>query len=322
MNVVLFLLGLAGAVTHASPALQPKPLPNESYGEAYTAVASLEDGSFVLLQLMFTNAGVGSRKAACRALWVPSGGTGLNASTHMSSNEWSYDEVSETLTAGDCVLGTVDGGVRFRADVPDLSIELRIDGGIRRIAPRGHRIEHNNSFYEAELLIPYGKSTAVIESKGVRVTTSGPVHLDHSRSNLLMPNAAACWVRFRGFFGSAPTLFQARIPPGGGVPQAWVWPLSAGQPTTVAGEKVTIEQSESGILTITIGGAQPVAISSSKTLFVYRPAESYGALGRLASPWIGNPTTTTYRANGRSGTGTVSGILEVLDVDEPGCTTQ
>jgi len=322
MTIVLFLLGLASAPTHASPALQPTPLPNESYAEAYTAVGSLEDGSFVLLQLMFTNAGVGSRKAACRALWVPPGKPGLNASSHMSSNEWSYDEAKERLNAGKCVLETVDGGVRFHADVPDLSIDMTIEGGIRRIAPRGHRIDHNGSFYESELLIPYAKSKVAIESNGARTTTAGPVHLDHSRSNLLMPNTAACWIRFRGFFGSVPTLFQARIPPGGGPPKTWVWPLANAQPSTVSGEAVILEQTDSGMPRIVIGGGHPVTISSTQTLFVYRPAESYGALGRLASPWIGNPTTTTYRAKGTSGSGNVSGILEVLDVDEPGCAPQ
>ena len=54
----------------AGPVLQPVPLSEESYAETYTAVASLDDGSFVLLQMLFTNAGFGDRR-------VPAGPCGF-----------------------------------------------------------------------------------------------------------------------------------------------------------------------------------------------------------------------------------------------------
>ena len=122
MNILLLLAGSFGVAAEAAPALEPQPLANESYGEAYTAISALDDGSYALLQLMFTNAGVGSRKAVCRALWVPPGKPGINASTQLSSKEWSYDAATDTLTAGDCSLGVTDGEVVGGAQPPASSL--------------------------------------------------------------------------------------------------------------------------------------------------------------------------------------------------------
>jgi hypothetical protein len=322
MNVALLALGLLSVPAYAAPALQPQPLSSESYAEVFTAVASLEDGSFTLVQLMFTNAGIGNRKAACRALWIPPGKAGINASAHFSSDEWAYNSASATLNVGNCSLSENGSAIAFAAKVPDLDVELNIQSVPKNVNPPGNRIEHKDAYYKSKLIVPYARTTATIQSKGQTVSTKGAAHLTHSISNLLMPNAAACWLRFRGFFGSAPTLAQVRIPPGGGEPEAWVWPLTAPKPTAVASNQVNIQVDEHGQPSISIGGSHPLSLEPKQRIYRYRPTESYGALGRLASPWIGDPTTTTYRAKGTSGGASVSGILEVLEVNEPGCAAQ
>ena len=323
MTWLFALLGFVGFSAHASPLLQPQPLSDEAYGEAYTAVAALEDGSFVLLQLMFSNAGFGSRKAACRALWVPPGKAGINASARFDSSEWAYEADSDTLKAGTCHLGSSGDGLQFRASTPELTVELNIQAKARSVKPPGHRVEHKQSFYQAELMVPYARTTATVTTADTTLNTKGAVHMDHSRSNVLMPNAAACWLRFRGFFGAKPMLIQVRVPPNGGVPDAWSWPLNEPAPSPIAGEQVQLGTDEAGRPTITISGSEGLTLGTTAQLYRYRPAESYGALGKLASPWIGDPTTTTYRAKATSESGSaVTGILEVLEVDDPGCVTQ
>ena len=47
---LFFFLDFLCSTGHAGAALQPQPTPEEAYGEAYTAVASLDDGSFVFTQ--------------------------------------------------------------------------------------------------------------------------------------------------------------------------------------------------------------------------------------------------------------------------------
>ena len=320
---VIALFSWVGFPVQAAPLLQPDPLNDEAYGEAYTAVASMADGSFVLAQMMFSNAGIGSRKAACRALWVPPGQPGINASARFNQDQWNYDAETDTLTAGTCSLASHEGGLRFNASTPGLSVDLHIRAPARAVTPPGNRVNFKQSFYEAKLLVPYAKTNATITAGERRLETNGVVHMDHSRSNVLMPNAAACWLRFRGFFGSSPTLLQVRVPPKGGVLDSWFWPLNDAVPKAIAATDIRLGTNDNGHPTISVKGDKGIDINPIRQLYRYRPAESYGALGKLASPWIGDPTTTTYRAKATTASGgSISGILEVLEVDDPGCVSQ
>ena len=96
--------------------------------------------------------------------------------------------------------------------------------------------------------------------------------------------------------------------------------MHAAAPAALNGNQVSRTATESGLPSLSIGDAAvPVQLDANRQLYRYRPTESYGALGKLAAPWIGDPTTTTYRAKATIGDGTAKGILEVLEVAEPGC---
>lgn len=135
-------------IVHAALAapLEPVPMSDETYAETYTAVASLEDSSFVLLQLLFTNAGFGSGRGGCRALWVPPGQSGINTSQNGDRGDWSYDAAASTLTVGDCSLGPATEGLRFSAALPELSVELTLAGvSARSVSVPDGRISVKNS---------------------------------------------------------------------------------------------------------------------------------------------------------------------------------
>ena len=57
----------------AAPSLVPSFTNDEAFAESFTAIADLNDGTYILAQLLFTNAGFGDQKARCRALVSPSG---------------------------------------------------------------------------------------------------------------------------------------------------------------------------------------------------------------------------------------------------------
>ena len=73
----------------------------EAYAESYTSVVDLEDDTYVLLQLMFTNAGMGDQKAACRALIVPPGSKEIIQSK-IPRDEWKYVPKEKGLYVGEC----------------------------------------------------------------------------------------------------------------------------------------------------------------------------------------------------------------------------
>jgi len=308
------MLALLLPAALAGPALQPSPLGDESYAETYTAVASFEDGSFVLLQLLFTNAGFGDGRGGCRALWVPPGQAGINASENGGRGDWSYDAGADRLTVGPCHLGAAEGGLRFFAALEGLSVDMTLAGASpQQVRPPDGRVPVGDAFHESDLVVPWAQATATLSAGGDPVTLSGAAHLDHSRSNTLLPKVAACWMRFRGFFGPAPILLQARLPPGSGAPAGWSWPLSEAAPAAASA------------IAVDGGGEKPrlevdgVTVEPSYQVYRYRPTEAYGALGKLAAPWIGDPTTTTWAAAAAVGEATVHGILEVSEIEAGGC---
>jgi hypothetical protein len=309
----MFALFLPAAL--AAP-LQPEPMSDETYAETYTAVAALEDGSFVLLQLLFTNAGLGSGKGGCRALWVPPGQDGINTSHNGDRSDWSYDAGAATLTVGDCSLGPSEDGLRFVATLPELSVEMTLTGAAARsVSVPDGRISVKSSTYESDLIVPWARASVSLRAGGQDKTLSGHAHLDHSRSNTLLPEVAQCWMRFRGFSGASPILLQVRMPPEG-APVGWAWPLAEAAPRAVDAANLTAFIGADGQPRLTVDGT---TVSPDRPLYRYRPTEAYGALGRLAAPWIGDPTTTTYRATASVDGGTVRGILEVSQIVADGC---
>ncbi|MEC8425338.1 MAG: hypothetical protein VX000_16250, partial [Myxococcota bacterium] len=265
----------------AGPVLQPVPLSEESYAETYTAVAAMDDGSFVLLQLLFTNAGFGDRKGACRALWVPPGGTGINASTSVDKGDWAYDSASDALTVGPCRLGTSGGGLQFVARLDGLSVTLDLDGRADSTRPPDHRIASGDAFHESDIVVARADARAVVKAGGRTLEQKGAAHLDHSRSTTLLPRIARCWVRFRGFEGGSPALLQVRLPPKGGAARAWSWALSESTPTAGPTSNVQLRSGNDGTPQLTVG---PYTVEAGNAIYRYRPTESYGAVGKLAAP--------------------------------------
>ena len=157
-----------------------------------------------------------------------------------------------------------------------------------------------------------------LQANGQSKTLSGHAHLDHSRSNTLLPDVADCWLRFRGFTGGAPLLLQVRVPPDG-APTGWSWPLSDAAPHSVTAADIVAVLSSTGQPQLSVDG---ITVTPGAQIYRYRPTESYGALGRLAAPWIGDPTTTTYSASATVDGATVRGILEVSQIVSDGCTAQ
>ena len=108
---VLVLIALTMGARAWGATLQPSPLSGETYAESFTAIAEMQDGTYVLLQVFFSNAGLGDQKGACRALLVPASGTAQNLGESVKQGEWSYQsEPRPSLRVGACTLSQPDQG--------------------------------------------------------------------------------------------------------------------------------------------------------------------------------------------------------------------
>ena len=113
-SISLLSLLLSGiAVAAPASLLQPQLLDTESYGETFTATVELSNGAAILTQLLFTNAGFGDGKLACRLLIVPVRGRGHNEAIRFDRDEWRRAQGG--VTAGErCVLTRGNGRVNFQ----------------------------------------------------------------------------------------------------------------------------------------------------------------------------------------------------------------
>jgi hypothetical protein len=296
--------------------LKPKLLDTESYGETWTAIADLEGGAYVLLQYVFTNAGMGDGKAACRALVVPPGKKGRNAAVRVDREDWKFDAAKKSLQVGACSLSSRGGRTTFSARAQNVSVRLTIRQGVKRVRPPGYRVRAGDDFFEAEVLIPWADVTADVKAPGYsKRGLNGKGFLDHTRSTAMPPDIASKWFHFRGFHGGAPVIVKLRVPPKSKRSRGWMWNSAAGKPTKLDASAVRLVTKGKPSATFA-GPAGEYTIESSQKLFRYEPAAAYGVLGKMATTFIGETITTTWRAKLKGPDGSVvSGILEQTVID-------
>lgn len=304
--MLTWILGVGLAV--AGDVFKPVSTGDESYGETFTAFADLEDGSYLLLQFLFTNAGFGDGKAACRLLSVPKGTSGSNSSINASSSEWQH--TTNSLTINDCKLSTSGGKTTFTAKTDKGSASVTFAAAPKRHVPPKHKLTAGKEFWEGDLLIPFASVTATMNGKNL----SGKAQLDHTRSNTLLPKVSKRWIRYRGFYGEAPIMLQIHDSPTG---KRSAWIFYKGQFTTVANSDLQLSKvNGSGVVISVKTAAGTLSIETSAKIYEYKPTEAYGALGSLAQPWVGNPVTTTWRATSTLEETTIKGIVEVAAITD------
>lgn len=312
---LLLFSGLLSSQAAAS-LLKPKLLDSESYGETWTAIADLEDGGYVLLQYVFTNAGMGDGKGACRVLVVPPGKKGQNAAARVDRDEWSYDAGKKSLKVGDCTLSSRGGRTTFSARAERLSVRLTLREGLKRVRPPRHRVRAGDDFFEAEVLIPWADVSADVKAAGYsKRGISGKGFIDHTRSTAMPPDVASMWFHFRGFHGGSPTMVKLRMPPNADSPSGWVWDSREEKPAKVKGARVRSKAGGKPSASM-MGAGGAYEVKATKKLFRYEPAAAYGVLGKMATTFIGETVTTTWRATLTAPDGSeVTGILEHTVID-------
>jgi len=296
---------LLASPARADGVLTPEILAAETYAESFTAITDLDDGTFLLLQVAFSNVGLGDGHGACRLLWVTPDGGSTNDVGGVDRSEWR--STGSQLSVGGCTL--TDGeAFTFSARLEERQAELRIPRPLQPRTPPGARVDAGDRFFESELLIADAPVSARLSSPAGERTVAGRVVVDHTRSTALPPQVARGWARFRGMRGDRPVLIEVRFAPDG-LPVGWIWwrgetapaPLPRALPSESADGHLTIQTAQ-GTLTMVPG----------RELYMYRPVAELGRIGVLARPFIGDPTTTTTRGTllNAEGVPVAAGIME------------
>jgi hypothetical protein len=312
---VLTLPWMAGA----GAVLEPQPSTNDNYGESFTFMADLDDGTFVSAQFSVTNLGPGSRHGICHATVLRPGRKAWTPQVKVDSDEWSYDAATSTLKMGPC---TLHAGTGTYISVP-------LDNGLLSIAyseppspqsPPGSEVTLGNARYHHEVLVPFGTAKVSLRLPGsgsdAPLELSGGGYGDHSHSTVAPVKLARSWVRFRAVRGGANVLLLAREGFDGTFGPSYLWSASGTQPL----QRFELHRRQEGDSNSKTtgwdaelsGAGGPVTLHSTSLLLRSAPVQDLGFLGSLVKPVVGSPVTYIMRAVlTRPGQPDVQGIMEV-----------
>jgi hypothetical protein len=315
---LLLLLGPASA--RGAGVLEPQPAGSDNYGESFTFIVDLPDGTYVWTQLSFTHLGPGSHHGVCRALVVypePKGGKApkpWEPSERVKKSQWGYDATARALRVGPCS-ATEGERPRVRMDFEDGTLQLTFARPFQPFTPPGTTLAQGAALYRAEVLLPSSPVEVLLERKkqpAVKLLGSG--YADHSHSTWPPAKLAQAWVRFRAP-GSAPhPLLVGREAQDGKKVPVYFWADGSGAQALTRFVLKREGAKADTRWTAEFGDATATPYRLRSTGFVYRsaPVEDLGILGALVRPTVGSPVTYTHRAVlERAGQPPVTGLMEV-----------
>ena len=299
-------------------ALRPLPTNQGSYGESFTFIGDLDDGTYLQLTLALTNFGPGGIKAICRALVVAPGAKPWNASTRVGNDGWKWSDADEErLAIGPCAASV---------DERETSVEVPLEGGRVKLVfaarPLKRSLVHDavvvveGNLYRTEVRLFRAGVTATLALPGQPArTVAGAGFADHTRSAIRPKDLFESWVRFRGLRGERGLLLLGRQGRDRAFKPLWacedrdrcrefqgyeIRRLGAGKAPAF---EVALTGPDRGL---------PLLVKSGALLYRDAPVEDLGILGKLVAPIVGSPVTYVYRGTAHDGVGPpIDGILEV-----------
>ena len=294
--VVVFWLALPRYGAAAS-LLEPQLDEDDNYSETLTAIADLEDGTYVQAQLNVSNLGVGSANGACRVLVVEPNQKAWTASDRVGRDAWRASAGELSITT--CAASTGSGATTIQAKLDKGTVKLAFAAGIQPRSPPDAKVTVEGKTFAYAIAIPWAKVEATLAVPGrAERKLSGFGYMDHSRSTTLPAQLATRWVRYRGLGAGESVLLLARNLPDGTL-RGWLWREKEPFARPLSKLKLSRIDAKDQAKGYTIEGAAgdlTFTITSEAQLYRYAPVEEYGVLGVLARSVVGNPVTRTYRA--------------------------
>jgi hypothetical protein len=315
MMVLLAGLALPGAAVAASSPLEPTPSPSDNYGESFTFIGDLDDGTFVLVQLSLTNLGPGSRHGICRASVLKPGQRAWTPQKKVGEREWRYDAMTGTLQVGACSARSAGGFTRVEAPLDGGRVALEYTASVAPRSPEGSDVEVGNARYRHEVTLAFSPLRATVQlPKAEEKAYTGGGYADHTRSTIAPAKLAKRWVRFRALRGGERLVLLAREGQDGEFGPVYEWeegatprPLEHFTLTREGARERSVWKAE-----VFADGGAPLVLRSTALLQRSAPVEELGMLGGLVRPVVGSPVTYLHRAVlERAGKAPVAGLMEV-----------
>ena len=328
--ILLGLLGLMGgqlvftnALAKSTQLFTITPLDDESYAESYTLVARIKDQSYLLVQAMVMNGGIGDEKPACRILYVPHASKkGINEVERGGS--WVASKPEGKLRVGSCTLRETASGAVWQARTENLKVDLILKGKKGRFRTKGMSYKENaeESFFDHELIMPWAKMRGQITQKNrSAVQVKGRGTLNHTRSTALPPQVSKRLLKLYLFPKESEStkqgaLLEVKQSPKGTL-SAWSWGERGSSPLDQSPSALSLPKTwkngiKRGDQVLIIPGSVPYEFTQIKKMYTYEPIKAYGIAGRLLKRWVGDPLNVTSFVEVRSKHGVLNGFIEEI----------
>jgi hypothetical protein len=319
--IALLLLSLcAPAGAGATTWLRPLFLKRSSYGESFTFLADLDDGTYLHLQLSITNLGPGPTKGICRGLLVPKQGGPWKASARFARESVTWvDGAEERLSMGTCSAWAGSSSSGVEVTLEGTTVRITFAEHMRLVSPHDAPLAVGEERYQTEVLLYRAPVSATIAFPGQPARdVSGAGYLDHSRSTVPPKELANRWIRFRALRGQRGLLLLGREGKDGRFAPLWA---CADPAPCRAYRSFHVQRGGTGkeptFLIAVADEGDPIELSSGRLLYRDAPIDELGVIGKLVTPFTGSPVTYVYRGTARAGAGRpVDGVLEVELADE------
>lgn len=176
--IFLFFALPCAAQTPRRP-LEPAILDNRSFAEMYTLTAHLNDRTFLQMQMVVTNIGLGDQNAACKILLLDPDGKSWKANRHFGRKKWGYSATpNPVLSIGSFRLALFPDRTTVSGLLDGLMARIQFGETLRPVKPPNTDFpvrpkiprpgKTTDRFYEGEILIPWSMLQAVLVVPGKR----------------------------------------------------------------------------------------------------------------------------------------------------------
>lgn len=305
----------APAAAQGNATFVPTTSDDGDYSESWTAIADLQDGTYVQLQLAVSNIGPGDLNGVCRALVVAPSAKAWTGAKTVDDDAWEASK-DKGLRIGRCKASVQGKTMRYTARVGGGSVEVVLSAAPRPKRPPQSKLTVDDATYTTELLTPWAPAKVTVNLPGAASKTlTGTGYADHTRSLLLPGPLARKWVRLRALGASGSVLMLARYPAGKGGPRGWVWRQEDARWAPLKTLKLTRKGKAWAIDFATADHRW--SVTTTRQLYRHAPVEEHGVLGSVVGAVVGNPVTYTHRASPQGDTAMPArAIVEISLTDE------
>jgi len=315
-----FCCSTNAGVGSSPSSFNPAVLPSKSYSEVYKLSALYDDQTFVQVQMMITNVGLGDSNAACELLVLRPEDKPSKTCRRFKKTSWSFlTAPNPTLSIGPCRLSQEGASSKCLIAFDSIVAAISIDKPTGLMQPPDTIVADKASkkFYINEVLVPWTRLTTVLRMPGLpQKQLKGSGMLEHSRSVGYPKDFSNGWISFYGS-GAAGSQFLAEFhfPADKASPAAgWTWSNLDQMPKPLLGLQMVRKMN----LPVVTAPRALFVISGEQSLFRYSIVDELGPLlGNVVRLIIGNPVTRYYRAQARANPGQqpIEGVLEIMDFE-------